>query len=128
MELSVTKGHSAARTARKPADAGAFAKICFGILSSNREETIRTCLRANGVENLFAFVIGYPKLFGKAKALRRILKSRDLERAELLYVGDETRDIEAAHKAKVRVAACLVHQKLCTWQAVRLGTDRFHQV
>lgn len=79
--------------------------VQLGILSSNREETIRTCLRANGVEDLFAFVIGYPKLFGKAKALRRILKSRDLERGELLYVGDETRDIEAAHKAKVRVAA-----------------------
>lgn len=79
--------------------------MLLGILSSNREETIRTCLRANGVEKLFAFVVGYPKLFGKAKALRRILKARDLERAELLYVGDETRDIEAAHKAKVCVVA-----------------------
>ena len=79
--------------------------VKLGILSSNREETIRTCLRVNGVEELFAFVVGYPKLFGKAKALRRIVKGQGLERADLLYVGDETRDIEAAHKAKVRVAA-----------------------
>ncbi len=79
--------------------------LTLGILSSNREDVIRTCLRANGVEDLFAFVVGYPKLFGKAKALRRILKSRDLDRAEVLYVGDETRDLEAAHKAKVPVVA-----------------------
>lgn len=77
----------------------------LGILSSNREDTIRTCLRANGVEELFAFVVGYPKLFGKAKALHRILKAQKWERDQLLYVGDETRDIEAALKAKVRVVA-----------------------
>lgn len=79
--------------------------LALGILSSNREDVIRTCLRANGVEDLFAFVVGYPKLFGKAKALRRILKNRELDRAEVLYVGDETRDIEAAHKAKVPIVA-----------------------
>ena len=79
--------------------------VQLGILSSNREDAIRTCLRANGVEELFAFVVGYPKLFGKAKALRRILKAEGIARDALLYVGDETRDIEAAHKAKVAVAA-----------------------
>ena len=79
--------------------------VRLGILSSNREDAIRTCLRANGVEDLFAFVVGYPKLFGKAKALRRILKAEGIGRDALLYVGDETRDIEAAHKAKVAVAA-----------------------
>ena len=79
--------------------------VQLGILSSNREETIRTCLRANGVEELFAFVVGYPKLFGKAKALRRILKAHRIAREELLYVGDETRDVDAARKAKVAVVA-----------------------
>jgi len=79
--------------------------VRLGILSSNREETIRKCLRANGVEELFAFVVGYPKLFGKAKALRRIMKIHGIAREKLLYVGDETRDIDAARKAKVAIAA-----------------------
>ena len=79
--------------------------VRLGILSSNREDTIRTCLRANGVEELFAFVVGYPKLFGKAKALRRIMKVHRIAREKLLYVGDETRDIDAARKAKVAMAA-----------------------
>lgn len=77
----------------------------LGILSSNREDVIRTCLRANGVEDLFAFVIGYPKLFGKAKALRRILKVEKADREGLLFVGDELRDLEAGRKAKVATVA-----------------------
>ena len=77
----------------------------LGVLSSNREDSIRACFRANGVERYFAFVVGYPKLFGKAKALRRILKQERVERASLLYVGDEVRDVTAAKKARVAVAA-----------------------
>lgn len=72
-----------------------------GILSSNKEDNIRRSLRVNYAEGLFDFVIGYPRLFGKAKALRRILRSEELERRDVLYVGDEVRDIEAAHKAGV---------------------------
>ena len=47
----------------------------LGVLSSNREDNIRRCLRANGAEELFAFVVGYPKLFGKGKARRRIMRA-----------------------------------------------------
>ena len=73
----------------------------LGILSSNKEETIRRCLRVNGAEGLFAFVVGYPRFFGKGKALRRIVRAERLAPAEVLYVGDEVRDIDAAHKARV---------------------------
>jgi phosphoglycolate phosphatase len=79
--------------------------VALGVLSSNGEEAIRRCLRANGVEGYFAFVVGHPKLFGKAAALRRILKAERAARGEVLYVGDELRDVEAAAKAGVAVAA-----------------------
>ncbi|MBA4064137.1 MAG: carotenoid oxygenase [Isosphaera sp.] len=77
----------------------------LGILSSNREDTIRRCLRANGVEGLFGFVVGYPKLFGKGKALRRLVRAERVPAAEVVYVGDEVRDVEAARKAGVAAAA-----------------------
>lgn len=77
----------------------------LGILSSNAEGTIRTALRANGAEDHFGFVVGYPRLFGKGKALKRILRAEKLERADVLYVGDEVRDIEAAQTAGVKCAA-----------------------
>lgn len=79
--------------------------VRLGILSSNREDTIRTCLRANDVEHLFEFVIGYPKLFGKGRALRRLMKERQIARTDLLYIGDESRDVIAARKARVEIAA-----------------------
>jgi len=79
--------------------------IPLGILSSNREDNIRKCLAANGVEQLFAFVIGYPHLFGKARALRRIRRHERIERADMIYIGDESRDVEAAHRARIAVAA-----------------------
>src|SRR5262245_43923057 len=53
----------------------------LGILSSNKEDNIRRCLRANGAEEFFAFVVGYPKLFGKGRALRRIVRAERLERS-----------------------------------------------
>jgi phosphoglycolate phosphatase len=50
-------------------------------------------------------VVGYTRLFGKARAIRRILKADAMKASELLYVGDETRDIEASRRAGVDVAA-----------------------
>src|SRR5262249_24372982 len=70
----------------------------LGILSSNSEDNIRRCLVANGVEQHFAFVVGYPRLFGKGKALRRILRAEKLDRSAVLYVGDEGRGVEAAQR------------------------------
>ncbi|MCU0703019.1 MAG: HAD hydrolase-like protein [Fimbriiglobus sp.] len=79
--------------------------IRMGILSSNKEANIRVCLAANGVEHLFGFVVGQPKLFGKARAIRRIRRREGVDRSEFVYVGDESRDLDAARKAGVSVAA-----------------------
>ncbi len=79
----------------------------LGILSSNREESIRTCLRSNGVEDRFAFIVGYPRFFGKARALRRILKDHRIAPDSALYIGDETRDIQAAHRTRIASAAVI---------------------
>lgn len=77
----------------------------LGVLSSNSEDTIRTCLRANAAEGYFAFVVGTPKLFGKAGALKRILKAEGVPASAAAYVGDELRDVAAAKKAGVKCLA-----------------------
>jgi phosphoglycolate phosphatase len=81
------------------------AGVRLAVLSSNREDNIRKCLAANNVEHLFEFVVGHPQLFGKARAIRKIYRRLRMERQLFLYVGDETRDIEAAHAAKIPVVA-----------------------
>lgn len=75
--------------------------IRLGILSSNDEANIRRCLGANGVEHHFSFIVGHPQLFGKARALRRIRKRERIEREQMVYVGDETRDVDAARRAGI---------------------------
>ena len=79
--------------------------VRLGILSSNHEDNIRRALRTSGAEQYFAFVVGYPKLFGKGRALKRIMRAERLERSDVLYIGDEVRDVEAARKAGIAVAA-----------------------
>jgi phosphoglycolate phosphatase len=76
----------------------------LGILSSNSEENIRTCLRANQAEEHFDFVRSHPRIFGKHTSLRKILKQEGLRREEVVYVGDEVRDAEAS--SRVGVAFC----------------------
>ena len=77
----------------------------MGVLSSNARDNILACLGTNQVEGLFEFVVGFTRLLGKAQAIRRVLKAEGVERREALYVGDEVRDVEAARKAGVDVAA-----------------------
>jgi len=76
-----------------------------GVLSSNSAENIGVCLRANAVEDVFDFVVGYPRLFGKGRAIRRLLKKEGIEPTQFLYIGDEVRDVEAARQAGVDIAA-----------------------
>lgn len=75
------------------------------VISSNTARNIRICLRANGVEDLFEEIIGYSRLRGKESAIRRLIRSQHIKPAELLYVGDEVRDITAARKAGVDMAS-----------------------
>jgi phosphoglycolate phosphatase len=77
----------------------------LGILSSNSCDNIRTCLRARGIEGLFEVIDAGRGLFGKARGIRRIVRRQGLSRGEVLYVGYETRDVEAAREADVDSAA-----------------------
>ncbi|MCI3922729.1 HAD-IA family hydrolase [Paenibacillus sp. TRM 82003] len=76
-----------------------------GVLSSNDPASIREVLRRNGLASLFASIAPSSSLFGKDQALRKILKAEKLRPEEMLYVGDELRDVEACRKAGVPVAA-----------------------
>ncbi|NEZ68058.1 phosphatase [Leptolyngbyaceae cyanobacterium CCMR0082] len=75
------------------------------IASSNAPSTIRPFLERHGLSQVFNQVYGNIGLLGKARSLRRIMRRHRLTSEEILYVGDETRDIEAAHCQGVAVAA-----------------------
>ncbi len=73
------------------------------VVSSNGEEIIRTILRRYRIESHFSGVYGGVLLFNKARALTKVMKDQKANKHECVYVGDEVRDIEAAHKAKIEV-------------------------
>lgn len=75
-----------------------------GILTSNTQENVSIFLRNHDLE-IFDFIRCSSKLMGKAREVKAIRKEFKLSRPEILLVGDETRDVEAAHKAGVAIAA-----------------------
>ncbi|MGB6222722.1 HAD hydrolase-like protein [Haloferula sp.] len=77
----------------------------FGVLTSNAPANVDLFLRAKGLRGLFNFISSTSKLTGKAKHLRAIRKTFSLKSEEMLYVGDEIRDIKASKKAGIPVAA-----------------------
>lgn len=77
----------------------------FGILTSNSVDNVNLFLETHGLEDVFTFVSSTSKLTGKARHLRSIQKSYAIDTDEMIYIGDEIRDIRAAKKAGVTVAA-----------------------
>ena len=79
--------------------------IKLGILTSNSQENVAKFLQQNDMEDLFDTVFAGASILGKHKVLRKILRQENLQPQELVYVGDETRDIDAARKSGVRAIA-----------------------
>lgn len=77
----------------------------FGILTSNATANVDVFLRKHGIRDLFDFVSSTSKLTGKARYLRAIRKTFSLEHSEMIYIGDELRDVKAAQKASIPHAA-----------------------
>ena len=70
-----------------------------GILTSNIEKTVQSFLRHYRLEDDIDFIM-CSALLSKEKKMKY-----DLKKEELLYVGDETRDIESCLRAGVDVVA-----------------------
>lgn len=73
------------------------------ILSSNTVSNIQAFLKHNRI-SLGIVVLSSKGLYGKHKAIRRFLSEHDCAPDQLLYVGDEFRDIRACKRAGVDMA------------------------
>ena len=76
----------------------------LGILTSNSRENVELFLERNKL-GMFDFVHGESSMFGKARILKKIMKQRGLQPAQVAYVGDEARDVKAANTAGVTALA-----------------------
>jgi phosphoglycolate phosphatase len=77
----------------------------FGILTSNTTANVDIFLQNHGIRELFDFISSTSKLTGKSRHLRAIRRTFSLEHSEMIYIGDELRDVKAAQKAGIPHAA-----------------------
>jgi phosphoglycolate phosphatase-like HAD superfamily hydrolase len=77
----------------------------LGVLTTNSEENVETFLEHNGFGDLFHFVTGKSSVWGKKKDIARLLSERGLQPSDVVYVGDERRDIEACKANDVPMVA-----------------------
>lgn len=74
------------------------------IVSSNTTQNIHKFLHHHNLHTYFLEVYGGASL-NKARTLRTLLREQNLEAKSSVYIGDETRDIKAAHAVNMRIVA-----------------------
>jgi phosphoglycolate phosphatase len=77
----------------------------IGVMSSNTVENINIFLKYNEIGDVFDFVHSGKNIFGKDKVILRLLHKYKIKRNQVIYVGDETRDIEALKRIRVPIIA-----------------------
>ncbi|MFB2880035.1 HAD-IA family hydrolase [Floridanema aerugineum] len=77
----------------------------LGIITSNDRENVEVFLQHNGLLDLFDFIYCGTRIFGKSRVINNFLRQANFQPGEIVYVGDETRDIEAAKKSNIKVIA-----------------------
>ncbi len=77
----------------------------LGILTSNSVENVRKFLDMNNLGAHFDFVSSGRSFLGKDKVIRKVILREQLDAERVIYVGDETRDVEASRAAGIPVIA-----------------------
>ncbi|MBN2763287.1 MAG: HAD hydrolase-like protein [Bacteroidales bacterium] len=77
----------------------------LGILTSNSRFNVSAFLEDNGLSEVIDFIYSGKSLFGKDRVLLRLFDHENISPENVIYIGDETRDIEASKKAGIPVIA-----------------------
>lgn len=74
------------------------------IASSNSVESISLFLETNDIK-YFDLIKGNSGMLGKSRIIKKIISEKKLLPEEVIYVGDEIRDVESARKVGIKSAA-----------------------
>ncbi|MBA2710714.1 MAG: HAD hydrolase-like protein [Tatlockia sp.] len=73
----------------------------LGIVTSNSLDNVVSWLQNNKIDHLFDFIHSESSYFGKKQSLKKIIRKHRMEPSQTFYIGDETRDVEAALKSGI---------------------------
>lgn len=74
------------------------------IITSNSKDNVIAFLEKQEMQEVFDFIYS-GTTFGKSKVINKLLNQNNINPEQAIYVGDETRDIEAARKSNIRAIA-----------------------
>lgn len=77
----------------------------LGIVTSNSAENVQLFLSVHDLQPCFKFVETGASIFGKNRVLKQLLRRQRLQPSQVIYVGDETRDVDASRRVGIRVVA-----------------------
>lgn len=72
------------------------------VLSTNSRQVVQAVLETHGIAKEARILKSTP-LFGKAQAVRHLMRKQKIPAEEIWMIGDELRDIHAAQKVGVRI-------------------------
>jgi phosphoglycolate phosphatase len=76
----------------------------LGIITSNGKENIELFTKNNDIA-IFDYIYTDTSMFGKDRMIRKFLTQHAVPKDQVLYVGDEIRDIQACQKVGMKIAA-----------------------
>lgn len=77
----------------------------LGILTSNSKYNVKAFLENNDLSEVVDFIYSGKSFFGKDRVLIRLFDHEKISKENVIYIGDETRDIEASKKVGIPVIA-----------------------
>lgn len=77
----------------------------LGIVTSNNKENVDIFLTKNKLTHLFDYVYSDTAIFGKHRVINQVIREHRLAKSDVIYVGDETRDIRSARKSQIPVVS-----------------------
>lgn len=77
----------------------------LGIITSNTEKNVKNVLAKYELSHLFDFIYAETTIFGKHRIINEVIRTKKIDRGDIIYVGDETRDIRSAQKSRVAIVA-----------------------
>lgn len=79
--------------------------VSLGVVTSNSGNNVQTWLAHYGISQYFDIILGGGGLLRKERCIRKVMGRHNIKAHELLYVGDESRDVKACHRLKIHCVA-----------------------
>jgi phosphoglycolate phosphatase len=77
----------------------------MGVVTSNSRKNVELFFKSNNLHDLFDSIYTGKNIFGKDRVIEKYLKKFNINKELAIYIGDETRDVEATKRVGIPMVA-----------------------